>query len=118
MNFVDDILDVCSKAVDTAIDKTGEVIDYSKNRLDRSSLKVKIREKYQVLGKLCYDMTETGDDDMGTMKRIIADIRSLKDELAKLEDDTARREKTKVCKVCHAKNPSASLYCAKCGEKL
>ncbi len=76
MNFVDDILDVCSKAVDTAIDKTGEVIDYSKNRLDRSSLKVKIREKYQVLGKLCYDMTESGEDDMGTMKRIIADIRS------------------------------------------
>lgn len=118
MNLFDDVLIMCGKCIDTVVEKTGEVLDYSKAKLDKSSINVKLREKYQVLGKLCYDMSESGDDETGTMKKLIADIRSLKEDLRNIEEESEKAAKFKECRYCNAKNPQTASYCSKCGEKL
>ncbi len=65
-NF-DNIVSGAKDIFDKAAAKAGDAIDYSKTQIDRGQLKMKIKEKYCELGKICYDMHECGDDKTGEM---------------------------------------------------
>ena len=97
--------------------KAGEALDYSKTQIDRGQLRMKIKDLYCKLGNICYNMHENGDDRTGEMKKVIGEIKELKNKLD--EADTAvNAKKTKVCRFCGTANDAVNDYCTKCGEKL
>ena len=102
---------------DKAAAKAGEAIDYSKTQIDRGQLRAKIKDLYCKLGNICYDMHENGDDRTGEMKKVIGEIKELRDKLDEA-DVAVNAKKTKVCRFCETANDAASVYCTKCGEKL
>lgn len=112
-NFISDAKVVFDKVAE----KTNEAVEYSKTQIERIQLKNKIREKYQELGKLCYDMHESGQDETGNMKNIIDEIKELKKELVSA-NESVNAKQAKVCAFCSEKNDGGNLYCKKCGEKL
>ncbi len=111
----DDFIYDAKKCVDKAGEKAGEAINYSKLSLEKAEIKGRLRERYAELGKFCYKMHETGTDYSGNMKGTIREINNLEDRL-KETDDALKIPKT--CSLCGAKNPSDSMFCSKCGEKL
>ena len=116
-NFFDDFVAGAKDVCDKAAAKVGEAIDYSKTQLDRSQLRVKIKDTYCKLGQICYDMHEQGDDRTGEMKKVIAELKELKGKLDEA-DVAVNAKKTKVCKFCETENNADSAYCTKCGENL
>ena len=91
----DNIVAGAKDIFDKAAEKTGEAIDYSKTQIDRSQMRVKIKEKYGELGKAYYESQMEHAD------------------LA--ETDT---KKEKVCSGCNAVNSPDSSFCRTCGKKL
>ncbi|MCH5194511.1 MAG: hypothetical protein J1F11_11150 [Oscillospiraceae bacterium] len=115
-NF-DGLVSGAKDVFDKAAAKAGEAIDYSKNQIDRSQMRIKVKELYGKLGKICYDMHENGDDRTGEMKKVIGEIKELNDKLNE-KDDSVNLKKTKECPFCETSNDAANAYCTKCGEKL
>lgn len=113
----DNLMNDAKVVFDKVAVKTNEAVEYSKTQVERVQLKNKIREKYQYLGKLCYDMHESGQDETGAMKTIIDEIKKLKSELT-AANQTVNAKQASVCAFCGEKNDGGNVYCKKCGEKL
>lgn len=114
-NFVSDV----KKAADVVASKTGEVIDASKVQIEKSQVKVVIKEKYQELGKLCYQSVENGYEDTTAMQTLVNEIKGLKAKLKSLDGMCASNTvKQRVCPACGFANPAEFEYCSKCGTQL
>lgn len=118
MNYkFDDLISDAKVVFDKVAVKTNEAVEYSKTQVERAQLRSKIRDKYQELGKLCYHMHDTGNDETGEMKIIINEIDHLKVDL-KSADEAVNSKQACICKFCGEKNEAGNAYCKKCGEKL
>lgn len=115
-NF-DDLAAGAKDVFGKAAAKAGEAIDYSKTQIDRGQLRMKIKELYCKLGNICYNMHENGDDRTGEMKKVIGEIKELRNKLDEA-DIAVNAKKTKVCRFCETANDAVNDYCTKCGEKL
>lgn len=110
-NFISD----SKSAIDKLTVKANDAVNVSKAYVEKAQLKVKLREKYYELGKICYSMHKNDNDETGNMKKIIKEIKLLE---IQLEDAEEASGKPKICAFCNAKNGSDNAYCSKCGEKL
>lgn len=109
----DNIVAGAKDIFDKAAEKTGEAIDYSKTQIDRSQMRVKIKEKYGELGKAYYESQMENADRNDEICKLVTEIRDLHKKLA--ETDT---KKEKVCSGCNAVNSPDSSFCRTCGKKL
>ena len=110
-NFISDSKDI----IDKLTVKAKDAASVSKAYVEKAQLRVKLRDKYYQLGKVCYDMHRSGADETGNMKILIKEIKMLEAQLEYAEEASGR---PKVCKLCGAKNSSENSYCAKCGDRL
>lgn len=113
----DNLISDAKKAFDAVSSKTNEVIDISRCQIEKSQIKVKIKEKYQELGRVCYDAAEYGEEDTTALQLLVADIKALKAELRAI-DSAVKSTKAIFCGSCGAKNEAGNGYCARCGRKL
>ena len=111
----DDFIYDTKKAIDKVGLKTNEAIEHSKIQVGKAQLKGKLKEKFCDLGKLCYEMHETDEDYTGSMKKLLAQIKEIEDQIK--DADTALGTPV-VCALCGTKNSAENDYCTKCGEKL
>lgn len=112
INF-DNIISGAKDIFDKASVKAGEAIDYSKTQIDRTQLKVKLKEKYCELGKACYESKTKGTDKTMAIEKLANEITDINAKLAESEP-----KKSKVCPSCHTENSTESAYCRACGGKL
>ncbi len=115
---MDDFIDGARRYADIAATKTNEFIEISKLKLDKTRLQSKVRENYQKLGKLCFKMSESGTDLTKDMNDIIDIIRSLKEDIAWIDEQLREAKPHKTCQKCGTANPTSCVYCSACGEKL
>ena len=95
-----------------------DIVAISKDAVDKitgAQLRVKLKERYYELGKVCYSMHKDSTDETGNMKRLIKEIKMLEAQLEFAEDASG---KPHVCEFCGAKNAPDNTYCCKCGERL
>ncbi|UKI15394.1 MAG: hypothetical protein L6V87_06230 [Ruminococcus sp.] len=111
----DDIVAISKDAVDKITGKANEAVNVSKAYVERAQLRVKLKERYYELGKVCYSMHRDSTDETGNMKRLIKEIKMLEAQLEFAEDASG---KPHVCEFCGAKKAPDKTYCCKCGEKL
>ncbi|MBQ5318053.1 MAG: hypothetical protein J6K17_03045 [Oscillospiraceae bacterium] len=111
-NF-DSIVAGAKDLFDKASTKAGEAIDYSKVQIDRSQLRVKLKEKYTELGKAYYAEKMTGTDRSYAMDKLVDEITEIKFKLEESEP-----KKVKKCPQCGAECAKDIAFCGKCGAKL
>ncbi|MBQ8176315.1 MAG: zinc ribbon domain-containing protein [Oscillospiraceae bacterium] len=110
---IDNIVSGAKDLFDKASAKAGEAIDYSKVQIDRSQLRVKLKEKYTELGKAYYAEKMSGADRSAAIGTLVDEITELK---AKLEETETKKNKT--CPKCGAECAKDIAFCGKCGAKL
>lgn len=110
---IDSIVAGAKDIFDKASAKAGEAIDYSKVQIDRSQLRVKLKEKYAELGKAYYAEKMSGADRSAVIGTLVDEITELK---AKLEETETKKNKT--CPKCGAECAKDIAFCGKCGAKL
>lgn len=110
---IDNIVAGAKDIFDKASAKAGEAIDYSKVQIDRSQLRVKLKEKYAELGKAYYTEKMSGKNHSDTICKLVDEITEIKDKLGKTE-----LKKTKFCPKCGAEHSKDTTFCGKCGAKL
>ncbi len=116
MNYTFDNLISDSKDVlDKLTVKANSAVNVSKAYVEKAQLRVKLREKYYELGKVCYSMHKTDSDETAEMKRIIKEIKVLEVQLECAEEASGT---PKACPLCGAKNAADNAFCAKCGERF
>lgn len=111
-NF-DNIISGAKDIFDKASVKAGEAIDYSKNQIDRTQCKAKMKEKFTELGKAYYESVKNGADNAENIKCIIDDIDDIAQKIAELDV-----KKEKICPACGASNSNDGSFCTACGGKL
>lgn len=110
---IDSIVAGAKDIFDKASAKAGEAIDYSKVQIDRSQIRVKLKEKYAELGKAYYAEKMSGADRSAVIGTLVDEITELK---AKLEETETKKNKT--CPKCGAECAKDIAFCGKCGAKL
>ena len=111
-NF-DSIIAGAKDLFDKASVKAGEAIDYSKVQIDRSQIRIKLKEKYAELGKAYYAEKMNGANKSDVMDTLVDQITALKDKL-----DESTPKKNKFCPYCGAECAKGISFCGKCGAKL
>lgn len=111
----DDLISDSKDVFEMLTNKANNAVNISKAYVSKAQLRVKMRDKFCELGKICYSMHKNDTDETGNMKAVIKEIKMLEAELEYAEETSG---KPKECKLCGAKNSSENIYCSKCGEKL
>ncbi len=118
MSFLDDVISTGKNVVSAAGKKTDEAVRFSKLKIKESQLNGDIKNKFEKLGALIYQMAKSGEKDNEQFDAYISEIDACYDELANIEKqfDELRNEVT--CPGCGAKCKDENTYCPKCGAKL
>lgn len=112
---IDDFISDSKGVLDKITVKANEAVNVSKAYVEQAQLRVKLRERFYELGKVCYSMHKEDTDETGRMKFLIKEIKMLEAQLEFAEEASG---KPKICALCGEKNDSGNTYCCKCGEKL
>ncbi|MBD5130193.1 MAG: hypothetical protein HDT43_09750 [Ruminococcaceae bacterium] len=118
MSFLDDVISTGKNVVSAAGKKTDEAVRFSKLKIKESQLNGDIKNKFEKLGALIYQMAKSGEKDNEQFDAYISEIDGCYEELAEIERsfDELRNEVT--CPGCGAKCKDENSFCPKCGSKL
>lgn len=117
MSAFDDLVYGAKKCFDAAAVKTTEIIECSRVQLEKAQLNGELKEQYTKLGKLCFEMAESGEDKSVPMRHVMDSIREILEDL-KLADENVKSNKPKVCPNCKNENDPEFEFCSRCGTKL
>ena len=118
MSFVDNVINTTKNVAATAGKKTDEAIKTSKLKFKSSQLNTDIKNKYEKLGAMVYEMAASGEKDTETFDATIAEIDAAKAELEDIEKQLDELKGMVACPSCGIKTENANTYCPKCGAKL
>lgn len=118
MSFIDDVISTGKSAVSAAGKKTDEVVRFSKLKMKESSLNSDIKNKYEKLGELIYQMSKSGDKDNAEFDKYIAELDECYAGLAEVAAQLDELRSEVTCPKCGAKTKNDNAYCPKCGAKL
>lgn len=118
MSFLDDVISTGKNVVSAAGKKTDEAVRFSKLKIKESQLNGDIKNKFEKLGALIYQMAKADEKDNVQFDALIAEIDVCYDELSEIEKqfDELRNEVT--CPACGEKSKIDNNFCPKCGAKL
>ena len=118
MDF-NELVDKAKVGFDAVCKKTEDVVNVSKLKIDKSGLEAKLSKSYEMLGQLCYDAIQNGEDMNGdSFKALIDDITENRESIKELDDRIQGYKSKKLCPKCHSTIDINSVYCSNCGEKV
>lgn len=118
MSFVDNIVNTTKNVAATAGKKTDEAIRISKLKLKNTQLNSDIKNKFEKLGALVYEMAKSGEKDTEAFDALIAEIDAVN---AELDDNSKQLDELRgkvTCTACGIKTDNDNAFCPKCGAKL
>jgi hypothetical protein len=94
MDFLDEAVLKAKELIDVACQKTGEVVNTSKQKIEILTLQKKLEKNYQALGEIYYEMIKDSPNE--ETAEIVADVKSLMEKLAEFKnqagDETEKGE--------------------------
>ena len=118
MSFVDNVINTTKNVAATAGKKTDEAIRTSKLKFKSSQLNSDIKNKYEKLGALVYEMAKSGDKDTEAFDALIAETDAAQTELSDIDKQLDELKGMVACPSCGIKTENDNTYCPKCGAKL
>lgn len=98
--------------------KTEEVVEMTRLKMQVSQLRNEIDANYQKLGEITYELTRAGAQNAELINMCIAEIESQNKDLDELNDKLDCMKNVVKCPACMEANPVGALYCARCGASL
>lgn len=118
MSFLDNVVNTTKNVAATAGKKTDEAIKSSKLKFKASQLNSDVKNKYEKLGALVYEMSKTGEKDTEAFDALIAEIDAAKTELDDIKKQIDELRGKVACPGCGLKTDNDNAFCPKCGAKL
>lgn len=119
MSTFDNFLNKAKEVADAAAQKTGEVLEVSKLKLQEVKLTNSINKAYCELGSLYFNSVKFGGNNE-QINACIAEIEGLlqqQAELQRCEEQFTAKQKC-YCSACGHENSVSSSFCTKCGSSL
>lgn len=122
----DVVIDSAKRYADIAAEKTNEIIELSKLKLDKAKLQSKEREQYRKLGKYYFDFVsnaeeneeESAKENMALIEDCIETIKNLRQDIEWISEQIGTLKPHRICAICGAKNPTSCNFCSSCGKRL
>lgn len=118
MSFVDNVINTTKNVAATAGKKTDEAIKTSKLKFKSSQLNNDIKNKYEKLGALVYELSKSGEKDSEAFDELIAELDAAKAELDDISKQLDELKGMVACPACGLKTDNDNAFCPKCGAKL
>ena len=119
MSFFENLKKNFNTAANYTVQKTGEVTEAAKIRLDIRSQNVRLAKCFESMGQLYYkSVKENGTAVSAELDAYIVEADGIKAEIALLRQDLARAQGCVICAACGAQISNKSVYCPLCGIKL
>ena len=120
MGTFDTFLNKAKNVADVAAQKTGEVVEVSKVKLQAFKINNNIQRAYEKLGSIYYDSVKFDTNSDELLKSCVEEIDRLLQELETLNDSLGDIGKSSSirCKSCGFDNTPGSFFCARCGAAL
>ena len=117
MGIFEDVILNARSAVDSVGKKAGKVIDMSKLTIAAADLRSEISKKYQILGRVVYEIKKR-DLTVKKTEELVEKIKELKEQLSSVTEAIENSKQKKKCPYCGLYNAKGAVFCNKCGEKL
>ena len=116
-NTFDEIFGTVKEFAEKAGEKTTELVDLSRIRLEIASINSDIKKRFEKLGSLAYNQSKIGgcSEDISLC---IEEIDTLKKRLAECKEKIDSAKKVIRCPECGTANNIIAAYCYVCGAKL
>ncbi|MBQ4517585.1 MAG: zinc ribbon domain-containing protein [Clostridia bacterium] len=121
---MENFLDSVKQAMDSAVKKTGQMVEKTKVKLAAVDTKNTLRATYVRLGELTY-CAARGDETLGDqIEQVLLEIDRLKETLARQEESANETagipgtSGTKYCPHCGASCTPTALFCSNCGKQM
>lgn len=119
MSFFDNLKKNFNTAANYTVQKTGEVTEAAKIRLDIRSQNVRLAKCFENMGQLYYkSIKESGTDVTAELDAYMVEADGIKAEIANLRRDLAKAQGCVICAACGAQISNKSVFCPLCGVKL
>ena len=118
MGFLDNVINTGKNVVSTAGKKTDEAVRFSKLKVKETQVNSDIKNRYEKLGELIYQMAKSGEKDNAAFDEAIAGIDQCYADLADIDRKLDELKNRVTCPSCGAKLKDDNAYCPKCGAKL
>ncbi|MDE7363052.1 MAG: hypothetical protein K2N38_14100 [Oscillospiraceae bacterium] len=118
MGFLDDVISTGKNVVSAAGKKTDEAVRFSKLKIKESQLNGDIRNKFETLGSLIYQMAKSGEKNSEQFDALVAELDDCYAQLEEISQQFDEMRNEVTCPSCGAKSKTDNSYCSKCGAKL
>lgn len=115
---MDHIIDDIKSTVNSAVKKSGDLLEQGKVRLNLADANAKLSDLYEKLGEMAYQAHRNDKDCKDEMESAVWAIDEMLSEISKLNERLAELRSQKICASCGKANVDAADYCIKCGTKF
>jgi hypothetical protein len=119
MSFFNNLKKNINTAANYTVQKTGEVTETAKIRLDIRTQNVRLSKCFENIGRVYYkNMKENEEAVSPELDAYILEADGIKAEIAVLRGDLAKAQGCVICSACGAQISNKSIFCPLCGVKL
>lgn len=118
MGFIDNISKKVSKGTKAIGQKSGEIFEVTKIKLDIASEKDKLEKYYEDIGKIIYKSYKEGNMEIPEVSDKCQLIDEIQQKVKSLNKKIAQIKGEGICKECGEVVSSSQRYCHHCGREL
>ena len=118
MGILDDVINTTKNVAATAGKKTDEAVQLSKLKIKESQLNGDIKNKYEKLGELIYQMAKTDKKDDNAFALMVSEIDDCFARLSEINEKIDALKGEISCPNCGKKTKNENAFCPSCGTKL
>lgn len=118
MGFFDDVINTTKSVAASAGKKTDGAVQMSKLKIRTGQLNNELKEKFEKLGNLAYNMAKNGGSAGEEYNELIAGIDACYVELEEAKSKMDVLKDLVICPGCGNKVKNDNTYCPNCGAKL
>ena len=115
---MENFLDSVKQAMDSAVKKTGEMVEKTKIKLALVDMKNNLKANYTHLGELAYRAAHGDETVSADIEQTVAMIDQLKANLEQQGAVGTEQADQKICPACGASCTSGSAFCSSCGKQF
>lgn len=118
MDSFDQTVQKAKEVFSVACQKTGEVVNTQKLKIDLAALQSKLTKAYAKLGELQYDKLISEDTENIALKAALSQIKSLLEQIDEIKEKIGKMQGKINCPVCGGRISEDSKFCSICGANL
>ena len=118
MGFLEDVISTGKNVVTTAGKMTDEAVKLSKIKIKQTQINSEIRNKFEKLGEMIYQMKKSGEQDSAAFDEAITAIDECYAQLDEIGKQIDELKNQVTCPKCGVKTKDENAFCPKCGAKL